>query len=184
MNRLERFIGHLRTVARHRHRVLMHCIRAGIPVRGLLHDLSKFTPTEFWPGVRFYSGVHSPTEDERRVYGCSRAWMHHKGSNRHHWEYWTDYCAEKGAYIAVPMPRRYLAEMICDRMAAGKIYKGAAYTDGAPLAYLMRGRMREHMHPQTLAELERFLTLLQDEGEEAMFAALRAWVKEAKECRG
>ena len=178
MNAFRRFTGHLSTITRHRHKVIAHCAKAGIFLQGLGHDLSKYGPTEFIPGVRFYDGTHSPTEDERRKYGCSQAWMHHKGRNRHHWEYWTDYSVEKGCYTAAPMPRKYLAEMLCDRMAASKIYKGAAYTDGAPLDYLMNGRMRDSMHPQTLGALVRFLTLLRDEGEDAMFSALRAWVRE------
>ena len=177
MNVLQRFVGHLTTITRHRHKVMAHCAKAGILGQGLLHDLSKYSPTEFIPGVRFYSGKHSPTEDERREYGCSRAWMHHKGRNRHHWEYWTDYVQAQGGYAAVPMPRRFLAEMICDRIAASKIYRGEAYADDAPLNYLMRGKLRDKMHPETQATLIRFLTQLRDEGEDAMFASLRAWVR-------
>lgn len=177
MSGAKRFWGHLRTITRHRHMVIRHCAKAGILLQGLGHDLSKYGPTEFWQGVRYFDGTHSPTEDERRELGYSLAWMHHKGRNRHHWEYWTDYSMEKRAYVAVPMPRRYLAEMLCDRVAASKIYKGAQYTDGSPLDYLMHGKVRDAMHPETLALLTRFLTQLQDEGEDAMFAALRQWVR-------
>lgn len=180
MNAWKRFFGHLRTVSRHRHKVIAHCARAGILLQGLAHDLSKYSPEEFWPGVRFFDGTRSPTEDERRELGYSRAWMHHKGRNRHHWEYWTDYDVQAQRYVAMPMPRRYLAEMLCDRMAASKIYKGAAYTDASPLEYLMHGKMRDSMNPQTQAVLERFLTQLRDEGEAAMFAALRRWVRGAQ----
>ena len=178
MNAAKRFWGHLKTITLHRHRVIAHCAKAGILWQGLFHDLSKYSWTEFIPGVRFYDGTHSPTEDERRKYGCSQAWMHHKGRNRHHWEYWTDYSVEKGRYAAVPMPKKYLAEMLCDRVAASKIYKGAAYTDECPLLYLLNGKLRDRMHPQTLSLLIRFLTQLRDEGEDAMFAALRQWVRE------
>ena len=178
MNGVRRFIGHFCTVTRHRHKVIAHCAKAGILGQGLLHDLSKYSWAEFLPGVRYFDGTHSPTEDERRTQGFSRAWMHHKGRNRHHWEYWTDYSVVHGRYMAVPMPRRYLAEMLCDRVAASKIYKGDAYTDDAPLAYLLGGKMRDSMHPQTLELLVRFLTQLRDEGEDAMFASLRAWVRE------
>ena len=162
MNGFARFKGHFVTITRHRHRVIAHCAKAGILWQGLFHDLSKYTPTE----------------DERRTFGYSRAWMHHKGRNRHHWEYWTDYSTEAGAYVPVPMPRRYLAEMLCDRIAASKIYKGTAYTDECPLLYLTGGKLRDRMHPQTLEVLIRFLTQLRDEGEEAMFASLRQWVRE------
>ena len=104
--------------------------------------------------------------------------MHHKGRNRHHWEYWTDYSMAQMRYVPVPMPRRYMAEMICDRIAASKIYNGEQYTDACPLAYLQRGKMHDHMHPDTQALLARFLTQLRDEGEDAMFASLRQWVRE------
>ena len=178
MKLIKRFFGHLKTVTRHRHLVLCGCIRAGIPVQGLLHDLSKFSPTEFFPGVRFYDGHHSPTEDERRLNGYSKAWMHHKGRNRHHWEYWTDFSTEQGRYLSVPMPRKYIAEMICDRIAASKVYKGDEYNDACPVEYLLRGRMRNSMHAQTLDELVYFLTMLRDEGDTKMFSALRKWVRE------
>ena len=180
MNALGRFWGHLRTITRHRHTVIRHCAKAGILWQGLGHDLSKCTPTEFWAGVRYFDGTHSPTEDERRTLGYSLAWMHHKGRNRHHWEYWTDYSMDEKRYVPMPMPRRFLAEMLCDRVAASKIYNGDKYTDAAPLDYLLHGKVRDGMHPQTQALLERFLTQLRDEGEEAMFAALRAWVREEK----
>ena len=178
MNGFARMMGHLTTITRHRHKVIAHCAKAGILWQGLFHDLSKYTPTEFLPGVRFFDGTHSPTEDERRTLGYSQAWMHHKGRNRHHWEYWTDYNAKAGAYMPVPMPKRYFAEMLCDRVAASKIYKGAAYTNSAPLDYLMNGKMRDNMHPDTLKTLIRFLSQLRDEGEDAMFASIRIWLKE------
>ena len=178
MNGWQRFWGPLKTITRHRNQVILHCAKAGILWQGLRHDLSKYSPVEFLPGVRYFNGTHSPTEDERRRIGYSQAWMHHKGRNRHHWEYWTDYSFEAGRYTAMPMPRRFLAEMLCDRIAASKIYKGAAYTDEAPLAYLMGGKLRDRMHPDTRDTLVRFLTQLRDEGEDAMFAALRTWVRE------
>ena len=178
MNGWNRFWGHLATITKHRHKVIAHCAKAGILLQGLRHDLSKYSPTEFWQGVHFFDGTHSPTEDERRTLGFFLAWMHHKGRNRHHWEYWTDYSMAEKRYVPMPMPRRYLAEMLCDRIAASKIYKGKAYTDAAPLEYLLGGKMRDSMHPQTRELLERFLTQLRDEGEDAMFASLRRWVRE------
>ena len=85
------FIKHFMTITRHRHKVMYHCLRCGILWQGMRHDLSKYSPTEFLPGARFYLGDRSPTEGERREYGYSKAWMHHKGRNKHHFEYWTDY---------------------------------------------------------------------------------------------
>ena len=176
MNGIGKFFGHLSTITRHRHLVIAHCAKAGVLFQGLFHDLSKYGPTEFFQGVRYYSGVHSPTEDERRENGYSLAWMHHKGRNRHHWEYWTDYSITERRYVPMPMPRRYLAEMLCDRVAASKIYKGNAYTDAAPLEYLLAGK--DIMHPDTKETLVRFLTQLRDEGEDAMFASIQRWLRE------
>ena len=173
-----RFFGHLKTITRHRHLVIRHCAKAGIFWQGLRHDLSKYSPTEFFQGVRYFDGTHSPTEDERKDLGYSLAWMHHKGRNPHHWEYWTDYSTKERRYVPIAMPRRYMAEMICDRVAASKIYRGNAYRDSDPLEYLTHGKMRDAMNPDTLSCLTRFLTQLRDEGEESMFASLRAWVRE------
>ena len=178
MNAMKRLTGHFSTITRHRHAVIRHCAKAGILLQGLGHDLSKYGPTEFLQGVRYYNGTHSPTEDERRDNGCSLAWMHHKGRNKHHWEYWTDYNPAAGRYLAVPMPRRWIAEMLCDRVAASKIYRGSEYADRDPLDYLMSRKLKDEMHATTFATLQRFLTQLRDEGEDAMFASLRAWVKE------
>ena len=87
---LKGFFGHLRTINRHRHKVIAHCAKAGILWQGLRHDLSKYSPTEFIPGVKYFQGTRSPNEAERELNGYSLAWMHHKGRNRHHFEYWID----------------------------------------------------------------------------------------------
>ncbi len=166
-------IKHFRTVTKHRNIVLVHCIKAGIPLHGLTHDLSKYGPTEFLEGARFYLGYKSPTEREREVYGYSKAWMHHKGRNKHHFEYWTDYNAQTKRLEPVKMPIKYVKEMLCDRVAAGKVYQGKDYTDSNPIDYFMRGRAKTAMHPETAALLERWLTLIRDEGERAAFKAIR-----------
>ena len=84
-------IKHFKTITQHRHRVIAHCKKAGIFWQGLRHDLSKYSPTEFIPGAKYYQGDRSPNEKERELFGYSRAWMHHKGRHRHHYEFWTDY---------------------------------------------------------------------------------------------
>ena len=170
-------IRHFRTITRHRHRVIAHCFRVGIGWQGLFHDLSKYSPAEFWSGARFYQGTRSPNEEERARYGYSRAWLHHKGRNRHHFEYWTDYNPETRQVGPVKMPMRYVAEMFCDRVAASKIYQGAAYTDRSALEYFLRGKLRRRIHPETSDLLEGWLTMLAEQGEEATFAHIREQLK-------
>ena len=132
-------IGHFMTITKHRHEVIRHCKKAGILWQGLFHDLSKYTPTEFLCGVKYYQGDRSPNDMERRVHGYSSAWMHHKGRNRHHFEYWTDYNPETGRYGPVKMPMRYVKEMLCDRLAASKIYQGDKYNENHPIEYFESG---------------------------------------------
>ena len=123
-------IGHLNTINRHKLLVAKYCFKAGLYRQGLLHDLSKYSPAEFITGVRFYQGDKSPNSAERQKYGYSRAWLHHKGRNKHHMEYWTDYSQTGDKCMAgVEMPVEYVVEMFCDRIAACRVYHGDAYTD-------------------------------------------------------
>ena len=180
MNGFQKFWGHLSTVTRHRHRVIAHCARAGILWQGLRHDLSKYSLTEFWQGVKFFDGTHSPTEDERRTLGYSLAWMHHKGRNRHHYEYWTDMNRETKCYEPVPMPRRYFVEMVMDRRAACMTYQGKAYRDDSALQYFERSREKDLMHPETSRQLRFILGMLAEKGEAETFSYLRRSVLKGK----
>lgn len=165
---------HLRTICHHRRLVIRHARKAGIFWQGLLHDLSKFSRVEFWAGAKYYQGTRSPNEAEREEHGYSAAWLHHKGRNKHHFEYWVDVDPVTKRYAPVEMPIRYLAEMFCDRVAASKTYQGKAYTDAHPLTYFLRGNARNEMHPKSAALLEEWLTILAEEGESAAFTHIRS----------
>jgi hypothetical protein len=171
------FFGHLKTITGHRNKVMVHCFKCGIPFQGLTHDLSKYTPVEFFTGCKYYIGTRSPNEGERAEKGYSLSWMHHKGRNKHHFEYWTDVSSATKRYEPVKMPYRYLVEMVCDRIAASKTYKGKAYTDASALEYFLNGYGRYQMHPETAKELEELLTMLRDRGEEETFAHIRKELK-------
>lgn len=170
---MNKAFAHFKTIIRHRHMVIKHCKKAGILRQGLVHDLSKFSPTEFIPGARFYLGNRSPNEAEREKYGYSLAWIHHKGRNKHHFEYWTDYNAQTRMMGPVKMPLKYVKEMLCDRVAASKIYMGENYTNDSPLAYFMRSKGKRMIHPETSDFLEKLLTMLKDEGEDKTFEYLK-----------
>ena len=171
---------HFKTITHHRILVMRGCFRVGLYWQGLTHDLSKYSPTEFFTGARYYQGNRSPNAAEREDKGFSEAWMHHKGRNRHHYEYWTDMSLETRNYESVPMPRKYLAEMVMDRLAACKTYQGSAYTDASALIYFEKSREKALMHPQTRQELGYILTMLRDEGEEAVFRYVRRSVLAGK----
>ena len=156
---------HFITITRHRHAVIRHCKKAGILRQGLMHDLSKYTPSEFFAGVRHYQGTRSPNEEERRLFGYSAAWLHHKGRNRHHFEYWTDYNPKEHRIMPVPMPLCYVAEMFCDRVAASKIYQGKNYNESHPYEYFLRGKQNRFIHQETSDIIEKWLLMLKEKGE-------------------
>lgn len=166
-------LKHFITITKHRNMVLLHCIKAGIPWRGLVHDLSKYTPTEFWAGARYYQGNRSPNEKERETAGCSAAWMHHKGRNRHHFEYWKDYNPKTRVEEPVKMPLKFVKEMFCDRVAASKIYLKDGYNDSSALNYFLKGKPTRVIHKETSDILEMLLVMLSEKGEKETFKFIR-----------
>ncbi|MCI8332871.1 MAG: catalase [Clostridiales bacterium] len=178
---MSRIVKHFRTITKHRHMVIRHCWKAGIFWQGLRHDLSKYAPCEFFVGARYYAGDHSPNENERKEKGYSSAWLHHKGRNKHHFEYWTDYDVVTHVSAPVKMPLRYVVEMFCDRVAASKIYKGKQYTDRSPYDYFAKARNTRAIHPQTSDFLEKLLVMLYEKGERETFAFIRRYMKENKD---
>ena len=164
---------HLKTINHHKWLVLQGCFRVGLYWQGLTHDLSKYAPVEFMAGAKYYQGTRSPNTAEREDKGYSEAWMHHKGRNRHHCEYWTDLNRETRVYAPIPMPRKYLAEMVMDRRAACMTYQGKDYRDDSALRYYERGLERNFMHEQTNRELQFLLTMLAEKGEKETFRYIK-----------
>ena len=147
---------------------MKYCFKVGLYKQGLLHDLSKYSPSEFALGVKYYQGNRSPNAAEREKKGYSAAWLHHKGRNKHHYEYWLDYSpnAEVGLQ-GNRMPVRYVVEMFIDRMAACKTYYGDDYRNDSPLNYFLKNQGHYTMHEDTMELLEKLLTMLANEGEES-----------------
>lgn len=147
----------------------------GLYRQGLLHDLSKYGPAEFLTGIRYFQGDRSPNNAEREEKGYSGAWLHHKGRNKHHYEYWIDYSAHgiPGGMAPVPMPDKYIAEMIMDRIAASKVYRGKEYKDSDPLDYYYTGTDHAPLHEDTREKLLKMLKMLAENGEEETFRCIR-----------
>ena len=163
---MNKFWGHLKTITHHRHLVMRY--------------LAMPAPPVFLAGVRFFRGPRTPNPAARAPNGYSLAWMHHKGRNRHHFEYWTDLSPVTRTYEPVDMPVRYLCEMVADRIAACKTYQGAAYTDASALQYLDRAQESRLVHPNTMKRLRFLLTMLAEQGEPATFRFMRQTVLKGK----
>lgn len=176
--KLRNIWGHFRTITMHKFRVMEGCFRVGLYKQGLLHDLSKYSPEEFIPGVIYYQGNRSPNAAEREARGFSAAWLHHKGRNKHHYEYWIDFTFDAARGMAGnKMPLKYVIEMMMDRIAASKTYLGKEYTDAASWEYYVRVRKAMIIAPETDRLLRKLLTLLKEKGEKTTFSYMRFLLK-------
>ena len=172
-----KLINHLKTINKHKYYVTMLCFKCGLYKQGLLHDLSKYSPTELKTGAKYWVGTRSPNSIERETIGYSSAWLHHKGRNKHHFEYWMDYSNVTHRNDPVEMPYNYVVEMFCDRVAASKIYNGSLYKETDPIDYFNAKHGQRTIHPKTSDEIEKLLKMLASEGEDATFAYIREQMK-------
>lgn len=178
----QRFFGHIGTVIKHKNNVCKACFKMGLYYQGIMHDFSKFSPTEFVPSVKYYSGTFSPNAVDKVKTGASTSWLHHKGRNKHHFEYWMDYTTNTPIpeVMGCKMPMRYIAEMIADRYAACIAYNGDHYDKGDAWAYYSRNGEHLHFDPDTRAVLETALKRMRDEGEEEAFMMMKRLLKITK----
>lgn len=176
MNKLQKIHGHLKTINEHKAKVTGLCFRCGLVKQGLLHDLSKYSPVELKTGFRYYQGYRSPIDAQKEAEGYSFSWLHHKGRNPHHWEFWVDHSWD--GVIATPMKFNYVAEMFCDRIAACKTYQKEKYTDWSGIDYYLRGRSHILIHPETDRQIVYLLMDTAKRGLSHTTQLIRALVKE------
>jgi len=158
---IKNLVLHFNLVNKHRFKVFKLCCKAGIPFRGLVHDLSKYSPIEFFESVKYYQGTYSPIHNCKKENGYSKAWLHHKGRNKHHHEYWYDYAAPEKSAL---MPYKYTAEMICDTLAAGQTYQGKNWTNDYQLKYYLKDRQKKHINPKIDAILLEVYEMISEKG--------------------
>ena len=150
---------HLKKICVHKWWVFYYCCQAGIPWRGFMHDWSKFSPTEFWESVRYYQGTSSPIDACKKENGYSKAWMHHKGRNPHHYEYWVDNFDNGGQPLV--MPYKFALEMLCDYLGASRAYLGKDFTYEKEYQWWAKKCAKPlAMHPRTREFITHCLTQL------------------------
>lgn len=159
-----RYWKHFKTVCKHKHVVFKECVACGIPWQGLIHDLSKFGITEFVSSAKYFQGNRSPIEAEKEDIGYSNAWLHHKGHNKHHWEYWTDFDSHNGNVLANEIPTKYVVEMICDWVGAGKVYSKEQWTQHSVIDYYFKVRNGRHYNEKTEELILCLLHMIDDYG--------------------
>ena len=164
---MNKYIKHFITITRHKYYVMKFCFKCGLYKRGLLHDLSKYSLTEFFSSAKYFQGTSSPIDAEKREKGYSLAWQHHKGHNPHHWEYWID---NVGTYKNTPckIPIEYVIEMICDWLGAGIVYSkqkpnyNQPYVE--PLEYYNKCKNERIFHEETQELIEFYLNMIANKG--------------------
>lgn len=173
MKYYKKFFGHLKTVIVHRWYVFYFCCKFGMPIRGLLHDLSKFCPKEFLESVKYYTGTRSPIDACKEDKGFSLAWQHHKAHNLHHYEHWTD--NYDNGTTSICMPYKYTVEMVCDYLGAGKAYNKGKYSyEDAYNWWMTHKERRKAMNIVQKAFVTYVLTQLMETGKVPKKKILRA----------
>ena len=152
---------HLHLVNKHRWLVFKLSVRAGIPFRGLVHDLSKYSPTEFFESVKYFNGKKSPITICKKENGYSKAWLHHKGRNKHHFEYWYDFnTLDKTPVI----PYKYTVELICDTLAAGMAYQGKSWKTSSQIEYFEKRKDLEYINENIKQVIREVYKQVDEEG--------------------
>ena len=150
---------HFKKIWIHKYYVFKYCKMTGIPWRGIKHDLSKFSPIEFFESAKYYQGTSSPIDACKKDKGYSKAWLHHKGRNSHHYEYWQDNFDKGGE--SLKMPFEDALEMLCDYLGAGHAYSGKDFTYLGELKW-WRNKVQNPlaMHEHTKWFITNMLTVL------------------------
>lgn len=131
-----KYLKHFIVITKHKWYVMLECFKRGLYWQGIIHDLSKYSVTEFSESARYFQGTGTPINKIKAERGYSKAWLHHKGRNKHHWEYWTDFY--NGEIKPIEIPLKYLKEMCCDMIGASKAYLKDKYNPEEPLNYFIK----------------------------------------------
>lgn len=167
-------INHFKTITNHKLLVMIGCFKVGLYKQGLLHDLSKYSWIEFSAGIKYYKGNISPNGVQKEIEGLSEAWLHHKGRNKHHFEYWIDYGVNpREGLKGMEMPLKYVIEMFIDRVSASKNYLKDKYSDKSPLEYYEARKDYYVLHYKTKETLEMLLNKLANDGEKKTFKFIK-----------
>lgn len=172
-----KFFKHLKKVLTHKINVAHYCFMCGLYKQGIMHDMSKFSPTEFFESVKYFQGTRSPIDACKEINGYSMAWFHHRGRNKHHWEFWVD-DFEKG-FIPKKMPFKYVLEMSCDFLGAARAYMGKDFTMQAEYDWWLKKKEKVKMHEDTLKLISTLMDNMNTNGIESVLKN-KEYLKELK----
>lgn len=159
-----KYLKYINYVLRHKWYVGVECFKKGLFWRGLVHDLSKFRPSELFPYTNFFFGKHdgmfgkNSPRDKTGYYkpvdtgdsAFDNAWFCHQKRNKHHWQYWT--IPDEAKVKPLEIPEKYVDEMMCDWIGAAKAQKA-----GSIVKWWLANKDKMVYHPDTINYIERKL---------------------------
>lgn len=151
--------AYLKIVLRHKLAVLKGCRIMGVPLwRGLMHDMSKFSLTEWNAYVNnFYNSdgtkkkIRNPDgsyDPSSQTTAFTRAWLHHHKNNKHHWQSWIS-IGDCGKLTPVEIPDVYIREIIADWIGAGIAYSN----ESNPYNWFASNVHKMILHPASLSNI-------------------------------
>ena len=161
---MKQYIQYMKYLLKHKWYVTIECFREGLYWRGLVHDMSKFLPSEFIPYANFFytkrresSGYYKPTDTGDKKFDF--AWLLHQKRNKHHWQWWV-LPEDDGGLKVLCMESTYITEMICDWIGAGKAQgffspKNDRYYETR--IWYKQNKDKMNLHYATRAQIEREL---------------------------
>jgi hypothetical protein len=161
------YLNYLWYVVKHKWFVMIECFKMGLIWQGIIHDNSKFFPSEFIPYARHFrygiqtgrnkTGYYKPTNTGDKAFDF--AWFLHQKRNAHHWQYWTIPDDSEGLLLML-IPDKYLKEMICDWIGAGKAQGKSSPKEDKYLEtrnWYMTNKDKIQINTQSRIEIERII---------------------------
>jgi hypothetical protein len=145
---------------------MLECFRFGLYWRGIMHDMSKFSPDEFIPYAQWFYGFFGIGWSQEKYGGCGDeiatherlrkafdvAWLKHLHRNQHHHQHWLLVNDSDGTY-PLKMPRKYALEMWCDWIGAGLAITGRRDVK----LWYSKNKTNMNLYPSTREYIERLM---------------------------
>jgi len=173
--RMKKHLKYLSYIVRHKWFVLLACIEHGIIWRGLIHDWSKFLPSEWFPYAEAFYGRGAQLREKKRKTGYltpdetleldriqrafDRAWLSHQHRSPHHWQHHI-LREDSGGTKLLRMSIAEGTEMVCDWIGTGRAITGKK---GTTLDWYLRNRNNMALDYATRCMVEHMLGVPEDQ---------------------
>lgn len=151
---MNKYWQYFKYILEHKKNVGIECIKMLMPIHAITHDLSKFLPSEFIPYARYFFDTNKAkkydkgTEEHKDF---QLGWCHHQNRNKHHWNYWVSVTRKSNAQHPIPMPHRYIEQMVADWRGMSRKFGGTWQE------YYEKNKDEMILAPETVEHIKRLL---------------------------